>query len=150
MQVSVDNIFVNVYRVGCSIYLGLKKSNIADSRTGAYLQVRRPQGWSQWSRLPGGQIGAWGDDSGNGGPVLSEPGRAWAAQRVKTWKKISVRSGDDSDEIYGRRFPKGIRLLGIALVGISHSIITRAGNGKLHINCFECSSTFSKEFNLRQ
>ena len=29
MQVSVDNIFVNVYRVGCSIYLGLKKSNIA-------------------------------------------------------------------------------------------------------------------------
>ena len=44
-----------------------------------------------------------------------------------------MRSGDDSDEIYGRRFPKGIRLLGIALVGISHSIITGAGNGKLHI-----------------
>ena len=64
--------------------------------------------------------------------------------------EISVRSGDDSDEIYGRRFPKGIRLLEIALVGISHSTITGAGNGKLHINCFECSSTFSKEFNLRQ
>ena len=131
MQVSVDNIFVNVYRVGCSIYLGLKKSNIADSRTGAYLQVRRPQGWSQWSRLPGGQIGAWGDDSGNGGPVLSEPGRAWAAQRVKTWKKISVRSGDDLDQIYGRCFPKGKEFDCWelpALVGI-HSIITRAGNG---------------------